>query len=172
VPDQVTGEHDEAGAVQAAVTYAGASQDWLYLTDDQIVAAVTAVAAPAAVDRLSREVVDEVRVARDSLAQSPGRVWWIVRPLAWRMERYRSTAASVSVWTVSVLSAADVAMPQTEWTITTLDLEWMDGAWRVVAVRDSVGPTPAVGPTDQPWEPEPFDDALDGFNRLDGEQVR
>ena len=34
------------------------------------------------------------------------------------------------------------------------------------------GPTPLSGPQDQPWDAVPFDDALDGFTRLDGEPVR
>ncbi len=29
-----------------------------------------------------------------------------------------------------------------------------------------------IGPGDRPWDAEPFDDALDGFTRLDGEPVR
>lgn len=28
-----------------------------------------------------------------------------------------------------------------------------------------------TGPWDEPWQPEPFDAALDGFTRLDGEPV-
>jgi hypothetical protein len=70
---------------------------------------------------------------------------------------------------VSVLSATGVAVPQTEWTTTMLDLEWTDGGWRVAAVHDTRGPTPAVGPNDQPWQPEEFDDGLDGFTRIDGD---
>jgi hypothetical protein len=110
--------------------------------------------------------VDRIAAARVELADSAGPIWWIVHPLAWNVESFTSTEATVSVWTFSLLSAADVAMPQTEWTTTSFDLEWLQGGWRIAAVRESVGPTPAVGPSDQPWEPEPLDDALDGFTRL------
>src|SRR5262249_35753589 len=136
----VARDHDESGAVKAALAYAAASQDWLYLTDDEVVEAVRAVATPASADRLSHEVLDQVRTARGSLVESSGRVWWIVRPLAWRVDDYATETASVSVWTVSVLSAIGVAVPQTEWATTTLDLEWTAGGWRVAAAHDSRGP--------------------------------
>ena len=157
---------DEAGATAAALAYAAAPQAWLYMTDDEVRAEVAVLATSEAADRLADEVVDEIASARVELADSAGPIWWVVHPVAWRMDSFRPTKATVSVWTFSFLSAADVAVPQTEWTTTTFDLEWVRGGWRVASVRDSVGPTPAVGPTDQPWEPEPLDDALDGFTRL------
>jgi hypothetical protein len=159
---------DEAGATAAAVAYATAPQEWLYMSDDEVQAAVAATATPTAADRLGTEVVDEIAAARAELVDSAGPVWWIVHPLATKVDAFTPAAAraTVSVWVVAFLSAADVAVPQTEWTTTTFDLEWSAGGWRVAAVTESVGPTPAVGPSDQPWEPEPLDDALEGFTRL------
>lgn len=160
---------DEPGAVAAAVAYATASQRWLYLSDDQIAAAVTAIATTDAAPVLTDEVVADVSMARDQLAASSGPVWWLVRPLAWRIEGFHTSGARVSVWTMSILSAAGVAVPQSEFSTVTLDLVWADGDWRVDAVRDTAGPTPVTGPKDQPWEAEPFDDRLDGFTRIDAE---
>ncbi|MGH9212783.1 MAG: hypothetical protein ACRD2C_19250 [Acidimicrobiales bacterium] len=163
--------HDEAGAVAAAVAYAGASQRWLYWTDGQIATAVAEMATPEAAERLTDEIVATVRAARDELAESPGRVWWLVHPLAWRVDRYSPGRATVAVWTMRLLSASDVAVPQTEWLTSTLDLDWVNGDWRLAEVRDTAGPTPMTGPRDEPWQPEPFDEALAGFTRLDGEPV-
>lgn len=160
---------DEPGAVAAAVAYATASQRWLYLSDDQIAAAVTAIATTDAAPVLTDEVVADVSMARDQLAASSGPVWWLVRPLAWRIDGFHTSGARVSVWTMSILSAAGVAVPQSEFSTVTLDLVWADGDWRVDAVRDTAGPTPVTGPKDQPWEAEPFDDRLDGFTRIDAE---
>ncbi len=109
--------------------------------------------------------------ARERLGTSPGRVWWLVRPLASRVESFRSHEASVAVWTVTVLSAEEVASPQTEWVTVTVDLAWVDSDWRVDGIRNRPGPTPMTGPNDQPWNAVPFDDALAGFTRLDGEPV-
>ena len=162
---------DEPGAVAAAVAYATAAQRWLYFTDEEIEAAIAEIATPVAAPRLAEGVVADVSMARDQLAQSSGPVWWLVRPLAWRVDDYRDTEARVSVWTVTILSAASVAAPQSEFLTVTLDLAWVDGDWRVDGVRDTPGPTPITGPHDQPWDAEPFDRALDGFTRMDGEPL-
>lgn len=162
---------DEPGAVAAAVAYSTASQRWLYFTDEEIEAAIAEIATPVAAPRLAEDVVADISMAREQLAQSSGRIWWLVRPLAWRVDDYRDTEARVSVWTVTILSAASVAAPQSEFLTVTLDLSWVDGDWRVDGVRDTPGPTPITGPHDQPWDAEPFDSALDGFTRMDGEPV-
>jgi hypothetical protein len=159
---------NEAGARQAALRYAAASQDWLYMTDQAVRGAVEAIATPAAAARLASEEVDEVALAREALALSPGRVWWFVRPLASDVVTYSADRARVRVWVVTVLSAADVAVPQADWFTVELELRWVDG-WRLEDVRDEPGPTPVSGTRDEPWEPEPFDDALDGFERVGSE---
>lgn len=160
---------DETGAVDATVMYMAASQRWIYLTDDEVRSAVAEIATPGAGDRLASEVVEEVRTAREGLGESPGRVWWLVHPLAWRVESYDSGEATVAVWAVTVLSASEVAVPQSAWMTVTVDLDWVGDAWRVDAVRDRPGPTPMTGPRDEPWDSLAFDDALDGFTRLMGE---
>lgn len=164
-----TAEQTEEGARDAAIRYATASQDWLYLSDAEIDQAVRAIATPATAATLSAETVSSLRSARESLSKSPGRVWWLVRPLASKLERFNGASARVVVWTVTILSAADVALPQADWTRIAVDLVWVDGGWRVDAISDSPGPTPMTGTRDRPWQPEPFDDALDEFQRVDSE---
>jgi len=160
---------DEPGAVAAAVAFASASQQWLYLSDEQLRTAVSEIAMPAAAPRLSEQVVEDMSMAREQLAAADGPVWWLVRPLAWRVDGFHTSGARVSVWTIAILSAGGIAPPQTEYATVTLDLVWADGNWRVDAVRDLPGPTPVAGPKDQPWDAEAFDESLDGFTRMDGE---
>lgn len=152
-------------AVEAGVEYATASQDWLYMTDEQIDAAVREIALPSAADRLSEETVSELSVAREALKSAAGPVWWFVRPMAVHAE-VGETRAEVSVWVVTVLSAAGVAVPQADWM--TLDLALVrDGdRWLLESITDTVGPTPMSGVRDEPWQPEPFDEALLGFERM------
>jgi hypothetical protein len=154
------------GATAAAIAYATASQHWLYLNDDQISDAVRAIATPAAGQRLADQVVSEVSAARDRLRVSSGPVWWLVSPLAWHVESFQADEATVSVWTVTVLSAEKVAAPQSEWVTVTVDLVWLDGDWNVDGVRDTAGPTPMGGPNDEPWDAVPFAESLEGFTRL------
>lgn len=168
--DAGVGSRSEAGARAAAIAYATAPQRWLYLEDAEVEAAVRAISTEASAERLAAEVSAEIAAAREGLAGSSGRVWWLVRPLATRVEHSEDGRARVSVWTVTVLSATGVAVPQADWLTVTVDLEWDRGVWRVAAVDDEVGPTPMVGVRDRPWQPERFDEALDGFERV-GEET-
>lgn len=161
----------EPGAVDAAVAYATASQRWLYFTDEEIKTAIAAIATRNAAPRMTKEVTAEVSMVRDQLAQSKGSIWWIVCPLAWRVEQFNGNEARISVWTVTVLSAAGVAAPQSEYLTVVLDLERVEDEWRVDGVQDTPGPTPITGPKDQPWDAEPFDRVLDGFTRMGEEPV-
>jgi hypothetical protein len=165
-------ERSEASARAAAIAFATASQDWLYLSDEEVDRSVRAIATPEAGPSLSQETVSELRTARDALRKSPGRVWWVVRPLASRVERFEAASARVAVWIVTILSAADVALPQAEWLRVAVDLVWADGAWRVQAVGETPGPTPMTGTKDRPWQPEPLDGALAGFERVGSEAPR
>lgn len=169
---EAAADRSRDGAVAAALRLAEGPQSWLYLADEDVVASVRQIAAAGSADRLADEILGEVRAVREALATSPGRVWWLVRPLAWRVDAFSNTRARVSVWTVSVLSAADVAMPQSEWVTTTLDLRWEAGSWRLAATSETPGPSPQLAGRDDPWEPEPFDDALDGFQRVGAEAPR
>lgn len=159
----------EAAAIASATDYTSASQRWLYLTDEQIRTEVHLVTTPRAADGLADDVVEQVSKARTGLSDSSGRVWWVVRPLATKVSSYSHDQARVEVWTVTVLSAAEVAAPQAEWMTVQVDLEWLDGAWRVDGVRESPGPTPVPGPEDDPWDAGDFDKALDGFTRIGAE---
>lgn len=152
--------------LHTALALATAPQTWLHLDDTELERRVRLVAAPTSADALVDEVLGEVGAVRDALLSSPGRVWWIVRPLAWRVDSESERRAQVSVWTVSVLSAADVAMPQSEWQTTTFDLILEEDEWKLVDTREIPGPSPQLGGRDSFWEPEPFDDALDGFTRV------
>lgn len=165
-------DRTEAGARETAITLAAASQNWLYLSDVEVDRSVRAVATASAGPSLSRETVTELRSARDALAKSPGRVWWIVRPLASRVERFDPGSARIVVWTVTVLSASDVALPQADWMRVTVDLLWEGDSWRLQAINDVPGPTPMTGTKDRPWQPEPFDDVLGGFERISPEPLR
>ena len=102
------------------------------------------------------------------LSASSGPVWWVVHPLATHVVAATTDAAEVEVWTVTVLAATDVAAPQTEWLTVTVDLALTRDGWRVESIRDRPGPSPMLGPRDQPWDAAPFTDALDGFDRLEG----
>ena len=72
----------------AAVSYATAPQTWLYLSDEQVTASARAVTVPEARDELVPRLVEEVRLLRDELRKASGTVWFVVAPLATRVETY------------------------------------------------------------------------------------
>lgn len=156
----------EAGATAAAMAFASAPQRWMYLDDAGVERAVRAIATTSAAPRLAADVVAEVGAAREGLVAAAGPVWWLVRPLATNVEAVRADYARVAVWIVTVLSAADVAMPQSEWRTVTLELRWEADDWRVDSITDAPGPTPMAGPRDRTWAPEPFAESLQGFVRV------
>lgn len=170
--DGVASDRSQAGARATAIAYATASQDWLYLNDEEIERSVRAIATAAAGPDLARDTVADMRTARQALASSSGRVWWIVRPLASRVEHFDPSDARVVVWTVTVLSAAEVALPQADWMLVTVDLVWTDGAWQLQSIADTPGPTPMTGTKDRPWQPEALDEVLGGFERVASEGQR
>lgn len=159
---------DESGAAAAAARFVASSQRWLYLADGEVRDAVLEISTAAAGPGLAELTVADVAAARAELGRSPGAVWWVVHPLATRVVSFTPGGAEVEVWTVTVLAAVDVAAPQAEWLTVSVELAWTAGGWRVESIRDRPGPSPMLGPRDQPWDAAPFAEALEGFERLDG----
>jgi hypothetical protein len=157
---------DEPGAVVAAVAYATAAQDWLYLSDEQVAENAGAVTVPEARDRLVGELVDQVGLLRDELVEASGTVWFVMAPLATRVDSYSLERAVVRVWVVRVLSADGVAVPQSGWQTLRFELAWHDGDWRIADTAEIEGPTPQLEAGLQPWSARYLDQELEGFNRI------
>lgn len=156
---------DEAGAVAAAVSYATAAQSWLYLSDDQIEESAAAVTVGDARDRLVGELVDQVRMLRGELARASGTVWFVMAPLATRVDAHSPERAVVRVWLVRVLSAEGVAVPQSGWQTLRFELEWDAGDWRIANTAEVEGPTPQLEAGLRPWSARYLDQELAGFTR-------
>jgi hypothetical protein len=157
---------NEAGAVAAAVSYATAAQNWLYLSDEQVADSAGAAAVPAVRDRLVGELVDQVGLLRDELVETTGTVWFVMAPLATRVDSYSPGRAVVRVWLVRVLSADGVAVPQSGWQTLRFELAWHGGDWRIADTAEVEGPTPQLEAGLQPWSARYFDQELEGFTRI------
>jgi hypothetical protein len=158
--------HNEAGAVAAAMSYATAAQNWLYLSDEQVADSAGAVTVPETRDRLVGELVDQVRLLRDELVKASGTVWFVMAPLATRVEAYSPQRAVVRVWLVRVLSADGVAVPQSGWQTMRFERAWHAGDWRIADVAEVEGPTPQLEAGLQPWSARYLDQELAGFTRI------
>lgn len=158
--------HDEEGAVAAAMSYVTAPQAWLYLADEDVAASVAAVTTPEAGEELVDDLVSEARLLRGELAKASGTVWFVVSPLATRVEAYDERRATVRVWAVRVLSAEGVAVPQSGWHTVTFELAWHRGDWRIAGLTEAEGPTPQLEAGLQAWAPGYLADELEGFERV------
>jgi hypothetical protein len=161
---------DEAGAVAAAVSYAIAPQAWLYLSDEDAAASAEAIVLPDAREEIVGDVVQEVGLLRDELASSSGTVWFVVSPLATRVEDFDETSgrAVVRVWTMRVLSAEGVAVPQSGWQTLTFNLRWHAGDWKIASMDEADGPVPQLEAGLQPWTSDYLAGELEGFSRVGG----
>ena len=160
-----------ATARDAAVGFATASQNWLYLSNAEIDRAVLAIATPGAGPRLAAQTVADMASARQALSASSGSVWWLVRPLAVRVERFHPPTARVQVWVVTVLCAPGVALPQANWEVVTAELGWAPDTrrWEVASVSEDPGPTPLTSNQELAWGADAFDSALAGYQRVGSE---
>jgi hypothetical protein len=161
-------ERSRDGARAAAIAYtATLSQRLLYLEPDAAEAAVRAVAAEASADTLTNDVLAGLRTVREPLATGAGATWWVVEPLAAKVEAYTADRARVSVWVVRVLSRQRVVVPQSSWVTETVELVWEGGDWRLWSDESTPGPTPVLDGSDVPASAAELDTELTGFELID-----
>ncbi len=141
--------HSEQGAAAAATAYLTVASEGLLLMDP--VArdmAVRRMLVPDASAGTVASVVgnpallERIRTA----ASSSGAPRAVLRnlPVAYRVDAFTPQRARVSVWAAAVWSIAGVGGPSEAWTTTALELEWVDGDWRLWSLSSADGPTPAT----------------------------
>jgi hypothetical protein len=161
-------ERSRTGAQEAAVAYTTTlAQRLLYLDPPQAEAAVRAVAAAAASDALASKTASDLASVRDPLARGTGTTWWVVQPLAVKVEAYARDRARISVWLVRVLSRTGVVVPQSSWITESVDLVWERGDWRLWSSTTKPGPSPVLDGSDMPASSVALDTDLTGFELLD-----
>jgi hypothetical protein len=65
-------------------------------------------------------------------------------PLTARVVHADRASAEVDVWTVCLITVADVAAPRQAWRTVTVELVWEDADWQVDGWSTVSGPTPAL----------------------------
>lgn len=162
-----------AGARQSGVDYvATVRQRLVYLTDvagRQVLEAWTAPGADGLVDT----ELDQAAGIRATLAADGGDVWWVVSPLAVRVDGFGGDRARVSVWLSSLVgSGVDPAVsvtatqPMVRFQIDTVELVWTGERWAVWSITSVDGPTPMTAPSSQIATPDGFITAVEGFEPI------
>lgn len=164
-------ERSEAGAASAGVAFAAdAEQQMLYLDDDGIEHAQRQISASAATDRLLEERTDHIAEWRRVVETGTGQLWWIVTPLASKVDQFTADEATVEVWVAYVVSRQGATTPRVWFGLVSLDLVWERDDWRVAAQSMADGPSPQLSPTAAPASADELATRLDGFHLVRGDR--
>ncbi|MGH9152969.1 MAG: hypothetical protein ACRD03_11350 [Acidimicrobiales bacterium] len=128
----------------AAVSFVCTGQALLDMDPLSAEEAVRQMAAAATADRQIAETLAKLRTARTTLAAGSGPTVYRQAAVAWRVESFTSDRARIAVWNVGVLAREGIAPPQAGWAVSTFDLRWERGDWKVVDERITPGPAPIL----------------------------
>lgn len=139
--------HDRAGALGAAVSavrLTGQIAAAGFITRDDM---ITALATDAYGPVLAAESAAQLEAMSGELGAAGITVQSVELhelPLTARVAAVDDRAATVEVWSVTVVVVADVAAPRQVWRTVTVELAWDGGDWRVDGWSARSGPTPAL----------------------------
>lgn len=153
----------KAGAIAAAVSYVCTGQVLLAMDPISAEDAVRTMAAASAADVQVADAQVKLRSTRDSLAQGTGPIVYRQAGVAVRVELFEPERARVAVWNVGVLSRAGAAPPQAGWAISTLELVWERGDWKIWNEVVAPGPAPILNNAVGPATSSQLDTAMTGF---------
>lgn len=151
------------GAVAAAAAFVTTGQALLDMDPLAASEAVRRMAAAVTADAQVDDVLKRLAAARETLATGSGPVVYWQATLAWRVDGYTPERARVAVWNVGVLSREGVAPPQAGWAVSSFDLVWERGDWRIWAETITPGPAPLPDDSAAPATSAQLAAALDGF---------
>jgi hypothetical protein len=170
-PSAARGDHSEAGARQAGVDYVGTvRQRLVYLDTAAARDVLTGWAAPGVSPEMIDHDVSEAAAIRQHLAADGGSVWWVVSPLAVRVDAYSLQRARVAVWLATVVASGaypavstEAMAPMIRFQVDTVELVWADGRWTVWSTTSVDGPAPMLAPSLIVATNDLFLSSLDGF---------
>jgi len=124
--------HTEAGARAAAVAFvAHVGQAAAYLAPSEVEPLVRQVASERNIDTVLDSISAPAEHVRYLSLHGEGAVWWIVSPLAVRVDSMTDDTGTVSVWTSQTWSAPLPTKPTVTHSITRLGLVWERDDWRI-----------------------------------------
>lgn len=130
------------GAVAAAVSYVQTGQAFLDMDSSGVQRAVKTMAASGAAEAQLSDTSTKLAATREALAGSNAPIEYHQAILAVRVDAFTPERTRVAVWNMGVLSREGAAPPQAGWAISTFDLVWERGDWKVWAESIVPGPAP------------------------------
>jgi len=153
----------QQGATAAAAAYVLTGQVLLGLPTTTLDEAVRAISSTASASVQVSTIAQQLDQLRAVLAPGTGPTRYLQAVLATRLDTFTPDRASVSVWSVGVLSRLGVAAPQAGWSTSVFDLVWERDDWKVATETITAGPAPALNDGTTPATSEDLAAALDGF---------
>lgn len=157
----------EQGAVAAATTYLAALSGRTVLDPAAREAALDSVVLPsarAAVEPQFRVDAAGAQASGLTAALADGSLVARTIPAGSRVRSYTPDAASVEVWSVSLLGTRTLNRVGARWRTTTVDLRWDGSDWKLAGIDGRSGPVPSAGSD----VPSRFDDFLAGVDGMKG----
>ncbi len=130
------------GAVAAAVSYVRTGQAFLDMDSSGVQRAVRTMAASGSTEAQLAETSTKLAATREALTGSNAPIEYHQAILAVRVDAFTPERSRVAVWNVGVLSRQGAAPPQAGWAVSTFDLVWERGDWKVWAESIVPGPAP------------------------------
>jgi hypothetical protein len=84
-------------------------------------------------------------------------------PVAYQLESYTDSDASVSIWAVWLVAEEGLLVPQQNWTTTRMSLKWQRGDWKISGSGAHPGPIPQPPQGAVPESSNPLPDAVAHF---------
>lgn len=151
------------GAVAAAASFVCTGQALLDMDPLAAEEAIRQMSSAATAERQVADTLARLRIARSTLAAGTGPTVYRQAALGWRVESYSPDRTRVAVWNVGVLAREGVAPPQAGWAVSTFDLVWEAGDWKVFEERITPGPAPLLDNSAAPATAAQLIASLAGF---------
>jgi hypothetical protein len=171
VPGQTLATADqrtEQGAIAAAAAFVCTGQRLVDMTADEVETFLRQRVTRAAADRVVKDHLRDIQALRDALGRGSGPIVYREAVVAHRVDSFGENEARVAIWHVGVLARLDVAPPQAGWMISTVDLRWERGGWKVVDEIAVPGPAPILNDSVAPATADELVNDLDGFTDFGG----
>lgn len=89
--------------------------------------------------------LDDLLFSLGGRGYAPSDLTWLEYPLTVNVDADTADAATVEVWSVSVVMVEGGSVARQMWHTDTLSLVWQDGDWKVDGWDSTPGPTPGLG---------------------------
>ena len=165
---RIESDRTEQGAVEAAAAFICNGQALVDMSAEEVDTYLRERVTRASADRLVEEHLHDLDALREALATGVGPTTYRQGVLAWRVDAFDGDEARVVIWHVGVLSREGIAPPQAGWMISTVDLRWERGSWKVAGEIAVPGPAPILNDSVPPATAEDLLDQLDGFKDFGG----